>query len=113
MPGLDWARARQRALIMKRKRQSRPMTLGEVPIGTTGFRGVYFEPERNRYRAAIEIGGKRIRLGRFRTAMAAGAAYDAAARAAWGSAAVTNPTKDLEMDTPDEVITAEEQEHHG
>ncbi len=93
MASLDWARAKRRALAMRRKKagaESRPMSLAKVPLGASGYRGVYFQRDKNKFRAAIEVEGHRHHLGYFTAGAEAARVYDAAARDAWGAAAVTN-----------------------
>lgn len=86
---MNWERIR-RIARMRRRNRAPVMTLDQVPPGRTGVRGVYFAADKGKYRAAIEVAGKRHHLGYFVTAAEAGAVYDAAARAAWGAAAITN-----------------------
>lgn len=92
MAGMDWARAKKRALYARRRRSafSRPMSLAEVPVGASGYRGVYFQRDKNKFRAAIEVEGQRHHLGYFAVGADAARVYDQAAREAWGAAAVTN-----------------------
>jgi hypothetical protein len=49
-----------------------------------GIKGVCFEAARNRYKATIEVGGRSINLGRFKTAAEARAAYLTAAQRYFG-----------------------------
>jgi HNH endonuclease/AP2 domain len=51
---------------------------------TSGIKGVRFEPARNKWRAVLWVQGKVIVLGRFDTKDAAAAAYETAARNAFG-----------------------------
>lgn len=88
MSGMDWSRAKRRSKLA-RERHGRPMSLVEVPVGATGFRGVH-RGKRGKVRAVIEVDGIRRHLGYFTDPMIAAQAYDAAAREAWGSAAVVN-----------------------
>lgn len=57
---------------------------GLFKSSTTGFKGVYFEKDRGLYRACIKVGGKSKKLGRFKTAEEAHAAYIKAAKEAAG-----------------------------
>lgn len=91
MSSLDWTRHRRRALV----RRSRAVPISRVPPGVTGFRGVHFQRDKNKYRAVIEVDGARIHLGYYGFATQAARAYDAAAFKAWGSGAVLNfPLRD-------------------
>lgn len=45
----------------------------------TGFKGIWFDAPRGKYRAEVQSEGRRIRLGQFATAEEAARAYDAAA----------------------------------
>lgn len=61
--------------------------------GTLKYKGIHFDEQgrtQNKYRAAICVDGKRIRLGRFPTAIAAARAYDAAAIFHFGEFAKPN-----------------------
>jgi hypothetical protein len=49
-----------------------------------GIKGVCFEADRNRYKATIEVDGRSINLGRFKTAAEARAAYLTAAQRYFG-----------------------------
>jgi len=46
---------------------------------TSGFKGVYYDKVRNRFEASLMVGGKRTKLGRFKTAEEAASAYRDAA----------------------------------
>lgn len=87
MPSLNWQAAKRRARMMAHKR-TRPMTLQEVPVGRSGYRGVRIE--KGRYRAVIEVAGKRKHLGYFTDPVAAALAYDAEAWLAWDEEAALN-----------------------
>lgn len=53
----------------------------KLPVtNKTGYLGVHYNKKRNRYRAQIRYGGEQHRLGYFKTAAEAGAAYLAAKR---------------------------------
>jgi N6-adenosine-specific RNA methylase IME4 len=71
-------------------RGSKPMPLEAAPVGATGYRGVSFQKDKGKHRASIELDSRRRHLGYYDTALAAALAYDAAAREAWGEAAVLN-----------------------
>lgn len=57
---------------------------------TSGYRGVVWAKERNRWRARIKVHGRRPTLGQFQTAEAAALAYDDAARQYYGNLASLN-----------------------
>ncbi len=57
---------------------------------STGFKGVYFARERNKWAARIKVNYREIGLGRFSSAEDAARAYDAAARKHFGEFAQTN-----------------------
>jgi len=57
---------------------------------SSGYKGVRFDRERNKWRAEIAAGGKRKFLGRFDTPEDAAKAYDAAARELHGEFAHQN-----------------------
>jgi AP2 domain len=59
-------------------------------IGQSGYRGVSFDKQKNRYAACIKINKKKVRIGRFRTAKEAALAFDAKARLLLGPLAKTN-----------------------
>lgn len=63
---------------------------GKCRNNTTGYKGVTFEPRRNKFKAAIRRGSNPINLGRFNTAIEAARAYDAKAREIHGEFAQTN-----------------------
>ena len=60
---------------------------------TSGFKGVAYCIERNKWQAGIAINGKRKSLGRFDTKEQAALAYDAAAIRNWGSDCYLNYPK--------------------
>jgi hypothetical protein len=62
---------------------------------TTGFKGVYFNKDRKKYRAQIRVDGKRICIGGFKTPIEAAQAYDSAAIKLHGEFAVTNFNKNI------------------
>jgi hypothetical protein len=82
----DWQRHAQ----MMRASKSRPLGFDAIPPGETGFRGVYFQHDKGKYRAHIEINGRRRHLGYFDFPTAAARAYDKEAFRAWGAAAFLN-----------------------
>jgi hypothetical protein len=57
---------------------------------TSAFKGVSWDRQRQRWYAHITVNGKMRNLGRHRSEIDAAAAYDAAARAAWGEFAHLN-----------------------
>lgn len=59
-------------------------------ISNSGYKGVWFDRRRGKFMAHIGVRGVKKTLGRFDTAHEAAAAYDAAARAAFGEYARTN-----------------------
>jgi len=84
------------------KRDNRPCNLRVVTssqnrantrlavTNTSGYKGVYRPPNKQRFEARIDVHGVQRRLGRFSTAEQAAQAYDAAAIAAHGEHALTN-----------------------
>lgn len=54
------------------------------------YKGIWFDRQRRRWRAAIEFNGKRYSLGRFKEPVQAALAYDQAARKIHGSFACVN-----------------------
>jgi hypothetical protein len=56
----------------------------------SGFRGVYHPKDKNKWRGAISVSGKRVCLGYFSTAEDAARAYDEAAKKHFGRHAVLN-----------------------
>ncbi len=52
--------------------------------GTSAFKGVSFDKNRNMWAAEIGCGGKRFKLGRFKSETEAAAAYNAKAREVFG-----------------------------
>jgi AP2 domain/HNH endonuclease len=57
---------------------------------TSGFKGVSYAKDRNRWHAYIKVNQRRTSLGHYNTAEQAARAYDAAALEAWGSFARLN-----------------------
>jgi hypothetical protein len=57
---------------------------------TTGFKGVFLDPKRQRYYVQVQLNGKRHCVGRFDTAEQAARAYDSKARELFGDFARTN-----------------------
>jgi hypothetical protein len=57
---------------------------------TSGFKGVHYCKSKRRFTAQIQVDGKYIHLGRFKTAEEAARIYDAAAVEAVGEFALTN-----------------------
>lgn len=62
--------------------------------GATGYRGVYYEPRKRRFRARIGLEGKQVHVGRYRTAVEAARAYNEAARELFGDKALLNKLPD-------------------
>lgn len=58
--------------------------------GTSQYKGVCWVISRRRWKAAIQVNGRTIHLGRYATELEAALAYDAAALAAWGEFACLN-----------------------
>jgi hypothetical protein len=58
--------------------------------GSSAFKGVYFDKERNKYQAYVGTGKKRICLGRFENEIDAARAYDATALKVYGEFARLN-----------------------
>lgn len=56
----------------------------------TGFKGVFWRKERNKFVAYITIRRKRKHLGYFKEAIEAARAYDNAAKEAWGEYSILN-----------------------
>jgi len=59
-------------------------------INTSGFKGVYFNKEKQKWQVAIGGPGNRIYIGRFNDPVDAARAYDAAAIKHYGEFAKTN-----------------------
>lgn len=57
---------------------------------SSGYKGVYWDPHRNRWIARIKVNGTRKHLGRFMSAEDAARAYDQAALRYYGEFAKTN-----------------------
>lgn len=57
---------------------------------TSGFKGVHYCKSKRRFTAQIQVNGKYVHLGRFKTAEEAARVYDAAAIEAVGEFALTN-----------------------
>jgi len=57
---------------------------------TSGFKGVTFSRQRNRWHARIQVDGKRMHLGFFSTKESAAKAYDEAAKRLFGEFAALN-----------------------
>jgi len=47
-----------------------------MATNTSGYRGISYQKERNKWMASISVKTKRIALGRFKTAIEAAKAYD-------------------------------------
>src|SRR4051794_16317587 len=62
---------------------------------TSGYRGVYFDPRKQRWAARISIFGKRKRLGTFETPEEASAVVDQAGREAYGEYWFAEVTKQV------------------
>lgn len=80
-----------------RFRNLRPATSSlnkyNIPLksnNTSGFKGVHYCKSKRRFTAQINVDGKYIHLGRFKTAEEAARVYDAAAIEAVGEFALTN-----------------------
>lgn len=63
---------------------------GKTIKNTSGFKGVHWDNQRNRWRARIVANGKVICLGRYNTALDAAKAYDAGAIKYHGKFSKTN-----------------------
>lgn len=61
-----------------------------LPRNTSGFKGVYWDKPRKRWRSYIVVDKRQIHLGRFETAEEAAQAYDKAARRLFGEFARLN-----------------------
>ncbi len=72
---LDNTRSNIRVCTHAENSRNRRVQVGE----RAGVKGVWFDKSRQKYQAYINVGGKRISLGRFRTEAAAIEAYNAAA----------------------------------
>ena len=57
---------------------------------TSGYKGVYFEKERNKWRAQIKFKDKRVRIGRYLTALEAAKTYNQYAKKYFGEFARLN-----------------------
>jgi hypothetical protein len=72
---------------------------------TSGFKGVYFEKARCKWRADISVDGRRRNLGLFDTVEAAGRAYDEASRRLHGEFSRTNEDLGSYSDDSEATIT--------
>ena len=84
--GLDNRRSNLRLASRSQNQQN---TLAKTG-GTSKYKGVHFDNEKQRFRARIRKGGVEIRLGRHSTEEEAALAYDAAARKVFGRFARLN-----------------------
>ena len=66
------------------------MNVGLKSNNTTGYKGVSFRKDRNKYRASIELNGKTFRLGTYTDPVEAAKAYDEAAKRLFGEFARLN-----------------------
>jgi hypothetical protein len=84
--GLDNRRTEIRLCTFNQNGHNRRMYLNN----TTGFKGVSYEKQRDKYRARLQVNGKMVSIGRYLTPELAAAAYDAAAIKYFGEFALTN-----------------------
>lgn len=80
----------QRANLRLATRSQNQWNRGKQANNTSGYKGVYWHKQRDKWHAQIAVNGKRVHLGYFATAEAAAAAYDNAARELHGAFARTN-----------------------
>ncbi len=59
-------------------------------IGTSVFKGVFYEKDRNKWRVSITLDGRRIRLGRYNTEKEAAQAYNEASIRYFGNFRLEN-----------------------
>lgn len=64
-------------------------------LAASGYRGVHWSPEEQKWYARIQVNGHRMRLGYFRERVAAAHAYDQAAREHFGEFAYCNFEEEL------------------
>ena len=83
---LDNRRENLRICTMGQNRANR----GLQRNSSSGYKGVYFEEARNKWRAQIEINNRRLHLGYFNNAEKAAFAYDTAAKKYFGEFAKLN-----------------------
>lgn len=69
---------------------SQNIARARYPVGPSGFRGVYWDEKRGKYRASIKTGGRIRNIGRFPSAEEAASAYDRASIAMFGEFANLN-----------------------
>jgi predicted GIY-YIG superfamily endonuclease len=77
--------SRVRGAETRRRLSETARQLGPQQDNDSGFKGVHYDPQRNQYVARVTLNGKRIRVGRFRSAQDASVARDLAAFNLWGS----------------------------
>lgn len=70
---------------------------------TSGFRGVYWCRDTQKWRAEIRVNGKGVKIGRFKSKRDAALAYDREARKRHGEFAVLNFPEFVNRENPGEV----------
>lgn len=86
--GLDYRKNNLVVCTLKERQQLLPK---KRTVTTSKFRGVSFLKSKSLWRAGIEVEGRAITLGNFKTEEDAAEAYNAAARKYFGSHAYQNP----------------------
>jgi len=83
--GLDNRRANLRFCTHSQNQGNR-----KKQAGSSQFKGVFWDPDRMKWRAAIKVGGKLKKLGRFDSEAEAARTYDTAAKEGFGEFARCN-----------------------